>query len=139
MCYIFVNFFSFSFFQFFFFCIIFVVCCVYVVLIKWTSMVKNTQIAIQKPINNIEFTTVGIGQLSSSSMRRDYYRGSQDSLAIRGKFTDSHNYNQNHLFCLPIFIILFTRFFFASLFWFDHFILIINFIHVKKISKNYWQ
>lgn len=27
----------------------------------------------------------GIGQLSSNSIRRDYYRGSQDSLAIRGE------------------------------------------------------
>lgn len=29
---------------------------------------------------------VGIGQLNPSPMRRDYYRGSQDSLAVRGKF-----------------------------------------------------
>lgn len=35
-------------------------------------------------IHNCE-NTVGIGQLNPSPMRRDYYRGSQDSLAVRGK------------------------------------------------------
>lgn len=33
--------------------------------------------------------TVGIGQLNSSPMRRDYYRGSQDSLAVRGEIKSS--------------------------------------------------
>lgn len=28
---------------------------------------------------------LGLSQLSSNSIRRDYYRGSQDSLAIRGE------------------------------------------------------
>lgn len=32
---------------------------------------------------------IGVGSLSSNSMRRDYYRGSQDSLAIRGN-EESH-------------------------------------------------
>lgn len=36
--------------------------------------------------------TAGVGQLSSGSMRRDYYRGSQDSLAIRGMFLFRYDY-----------------------------------------------
>lgn len=60
---------------------------------------------------------VGIGQLSSSSMRRDYYRGSQDSLAIRGLFESTH-------------------FQFLNSFFHYHFYLVfLNFVWYMKRSK----
>lgn len=43
---------------------------------------------------------LGIGQLSSNSIRRDYYRGSQDSLAIRGeRFTHIKQINDPYDRC----------------------------------------
>lgn len=74
-------------------------------------------------ISPVLIPTIGIGHLSSNSMRRDYYRGSQDSLAIRGELF--------RFYCLLICLIIlaFHKKFIANILWhYDVFSFIARFI-----------